>query len=140
MKLAKLFSIPILMSLVLTSLQCSSSNEDDKYVLVKIKYANNLTSVTIKKVPSDLCTAKLEETATQGLKGCGQCELTQKECLSQMPSEYTGIFENAKISQPYIAIDVKYPERHIMIDPPEGVFNKMCEAMKEKRPSTICVP
>ncbi len=117
----------------------SIDSEENHFSLVELKYPNDMISVTIKRVPASICMNKAEETAEEGLKGCAPCQVLRKECMSELPDEFIGIYENQQIAYPYVAVNVKYPERHIGLNMPEGVFEQLCEHMKQQYSDTLCI-
>lgn len=117
----------------------SLTGEKSNYVHIKIKYPNDLTSLTIKKVPESKCANQLSSNVEEGMSKCEGCTVETQECLAEVPANLTGIFENETLAFPYVSLDFKYPERHALIGLQEGDFEKFCGFFQKKHETAICV-
>lgn len=117
----------------------SLTSEESKYVYIQTAHQNGLSSISIKKVPSSICEKQLARASKETVSSCENCNVEVRKCLSEVESEFIGIFENKHLSFPYVSIDYKYPERHIIIDLPDDGFDKFCNMMKKKHPKAVCV-
>lgn len=120
--------------------QWKLTTEVRSYMLVRVGFPqNDLIGVMIKEAPQSVCFDKLDELIDIVLSECSECTIESQECYDELPSSYEGIFENESLAFPYVAIDMEYPERHIMYNLPDGGFNEYCRHMKRSNQNTVCI-
>lgn len=110
------------------------------YGMVSLKYPEKPTEIiAIKKTLSSKCEKWLKLRLEDMLKGCKDCEVTNNQCVDELPKNYVGVFEQEDIGVSYIYKPSTYPEVLVLEHFPEQGFGKICQIEKMSFNKAVCI-
>ncbi len=109
------------------------------YNFVRIKYVDNTKMIVIRKVTAPLCDEYVRQTKEDLKTMDADYDVEETNCITQLPENYEGIFEDKKIKYPYISINKTPPTRYVYETQDQEKFKKICELFESQDKLNKCI-